>query len=120
MEEWSSYATSTTARPVGTYSLLVCDVQLWLSIRLQLVLLESCVDPSILHNLLQKFKQKGGGGLKLCATINRFNQAGGCRNLHTLCVISLVITVMVSLPHLICFNLQLINSSLGFYQGQPN
>lgn len=59
MEEWSSYMRSTSARPVGTYSLLVCDVQLWLGIRLQLVLLESCVDPSILHNLLQNVSKRG-------------------------------------------------------------
>lgn len=49
-------------RPPGlprcTYSLLVCDVQLRLGVRLQLVLFESCVDPSILHNLLQKTKRK--------------------------------------------------------------
>lgn len=36
-----------------TYSLLVRDVQLWLGVRLQPVLLKSGVDPSILHDLLQ-------------------------------------------------------------------
>lgn len=58
MEEWSSYIRSTLVCCAGTYSLLVCDVQLWLSIRLQLVLLKSCVDPSILHNLLQKQSER--------------------------------------------------------------
>lgn len=36
-----------------TYSLLVCDVQLWFSVRLELILLKSGVDPSVLHDLLQ-------------------------------------------------------------------
>lgn len=59
MGEGSSYIRGTRVRRVGTYSLLVCDVQLWLGVRLQLILLKSCVDPSILHNLLQKNKAKG-------------------------------------------------------------
>lgn len=36
-----------------TYSLLVRDVQLGFSVRLELVLFKSCIDPSILHDLLQ-------------------------------------------------------------------
>lgn len=35
-----------------TYSLLICDVQLWFSVRFELVIIKSCIDPSILHNLL--------------------------------------------------------------------
>lgn len=56
MGEQSSYIRGTR---VGTYSLLVCDVQLWLGVRLQLILLKSRVDPSILHDLLRRIKQKG-------------------------------------------------------------
>lgn len=41
-----------------TYSLLVRDVQLWFSVRLELVLFKSCIDPSILHDLLQKQSEK--------------------------------------------------------------
>lgn len=37
-----------------TYSLLVRDVQLRFSVRLELVLFKSCIDPSIPHDLLQK------------------------------------------------------------------
>lgn len=35
------------------YSLLICDVQLWFSVRFELVIIKSCIDPSILHNLLE-------------------------------------------------------------------
>lgn len=40
-----------------TYSLLICDVQLWFSVRLELIIIKSCIDPSILHDLLQKQRQ---------------------------------------------------------------
>lgn len=48
-----------------TYSLLICDVQLWLGVRFELVLFESCVDPSILHDLLQQQIE----AVMLCVTL---------------------------------------------------
>jgi len=36
-----------------TYSLLIRDVELRFGIRLQLIFFKSCIDPPILHDLLQ-------------------------------------------------------------------
>lgn len=41
----------------GTYSLLISDVQLGLDVRLQVVVFESGIDPSILHDLLHQTKR---------------------------------------------------------------
>lgn len=49
-----------------TYSLLIRDVQFWFGVRLQLVLLESRIDPPILHDLL---KRKQNHNLSLIHTI---------------------------------------------------
>lgn len=54
-----------------TYSLLVRDVQLWFLVGLQFVLLESCIDPSILHDLLQEQSEKIKSG---CVTVSKFFQ----------------------------------------------
>lgn len=51
---WTQMTKQTSLSRSLTYSLLVRDVQLWFSVRLELVLFKSCIDPSILHDLLQK------------------------------------------------------------------